>query len=157
MITEACIGTKDQSCVEVCPVACIYDAGDQFLINPEECIDCGACEPECPVEAIYPEDEVPEEMESYMPRPPGSTSQRPSRARAGIAARRVVDSCESGEVSCEGEESEQVRVEVGRARRRAGGAASRGADDGTHPVLLWSCVTEGRGSGTRSASSTSAS
>ena len=59
VITEPCIGTKDQSCVEVCPVDCIYEAGDQFLINPEECIDCGACEPECPVEAIYPEDEVP--------------------------------------------------------------------------------------------------
>src|SRR5215208_3587691 len=66
VITEPCIGTKDQSCVEVCPVDCIYDGGDQFLINPEECIDCGACEPECPVEAIYPEDEVPEEMESYI-------------------------------------------------------------------------------------------
>jgi NAD-dependent dihydropyrimidine dehydrogenase PreA subunit len=66
VITEPCIGTKDQSCVEVCPVDCIYEAGDQFLINPEECIDCGACEPECPVEAIYPEDEVPDEMESYI-------------------------------------------------------------------------------------------
>ena len=66
VITEPCIGTKDQSCVEVCPVDCIYDGGDHFMINPEECIDCGACEPECPVEAIYPEDEVPEEMESYI-------------------------------------------------------------------------------------------
>ena len=66
VITEPCIGTKDQSCVEVCPVDCIYEAGDQFLINPEECIDCGACEPECPVEAIYPEDEVPDDMESYI-------------------------------------------------------------------------------------------
>jgi NAD-dependent dihydropyrimidine dehydrogenase PreA subunit len=65
VITEPCIGTKDQSCVEVCPVDCIYDAGDHFMINPEECIDCGACEPECPVDAIYPEDEVPEDMESY--------------------------------------------------------------------------------------------
>ena len=65
VITEPCIGTKDQSCVEVCPVDCIYDAGEHFMINPEECIDCGACEPECPVEAIYPEDEVPEDMESY--------------------------------------------------------------------------------------------
>jgi NAD-dependent dihydropyrimidine dehydrogenase PreA subunit len=44
-----------------CPIL-----GDQFFINPEECIDCGACEPECPVEAIYPEDEVPEEMQSYI-------------------------------------------------------------------------------------------
>src|SRR5919112_421762 len=66
VITEPCIGTKDQSCVEVCPVDCIYDAGDHFMINPEECIDCGACEPECPVEAIYPEDEVPEDQESYI-------------------------------------------------------------------------------------------
>ena len=66
VITEPCIGTKDQSCVEVCPVDCIYDGGDQFLINPEECIDCGACEPECPVEAIYPEDEVPDDMEQYI-------------------------------------------------------------------------------------------
>jgi NAD-dependent dihydropyrimidine dehydrogenase PreA subunit len=66
VITEPCIGTKDQSCVEVCPVDCIYDAGDHYMINPEECIDCGACEPECPVEAIYPEDEVPDDQESYI-------------------------------------------------------------------------------------------
>src|SRR5215207_2249725 len=66
VITEPCIGTKDQSCVEVCPVDCIYDAGDQFLINPEECIDCGACEPECPVEAIFPEDALPEKWEPFV-------------------------------------------------------------------------------------------
>jgi NAD-dependent dihydropyrimidine dehydrogenase PreA subunit len=66
IIAEPCINVKDKACVEVCPVDCIYDGGDQFFINPEECIDCGACEPECPVEAIYPEDEVPEEMESYI-------------------------------------------------------------------------------------------
>ena len=66
MITEPCIGTKDQSCVEVCPVDCIYDGGDQFLINPEECIDCGACEPECPVEAIFPEDALPDKWEPFV-------------------------------------------------------------------------------------------
>ncbi|ABG04158.1 4Fe-4S ferredoxin, iron-sulfur binding protein [Rubrobacter xylanophilus DSM 9941] len=66
VITEPCIGTKDQSCVEVYPVDCICDAGEQFMINPEECIDCGACEPECTVEAIYPEDEVPEDMQQYI-------------------------------------------------------------------------------------------
>src|SRR3712207_32627 len=66
VITEPCIGTKDQSCVEVCPVDCIYDAGDQFMISPEECIDCGACEPEWPVEAIFPEDEVPDDQESCI-------------------------------------------------------------------------------------------
>ena len=66
VITEPCIGTKDQSCVEVCPVDCIYDAGDHFMINPEECIDCGACEPECPVEAIFPEDALPEKWEPFV-------------------------------------------------------------------------------------------
>ena len=66
VITEPCIGTKDQSCVDVCPVDCIHEAERILVIDPEECIDCGACEPECPVEAIYPEDEVPDEMQSYI-------------------------------------------------------------------------------------------
>lgn len=66
IITEACIGTKDASCVSVCPVDCIYEGEDQFYINPEECIDCGACEPECPVEAIYAEDAVPANLRTYI-------------------------------------------------------------------------------------------
>lgn len=66
VITEACIGTKDASCVSVCPVDCIYDGPDQYYINPDECIDCGACEPECPVEAIYADDAVPEGMRKYI-------------------------------------------------------------------------------------------
>src|SRR3712207_7653943 len=57
VITEACIGTKNTACVTVCPVDCIYDEGDHYLINPEECIDCAMCMPECPVEAIYPRSE----------------------------------------------------------------------------------------------------
>ncbi len=65
IITEPCIGTKDASCVKVCPVDCIYEGEDQYYINPDECIDCGACEPECPVSAIFPEDAVPEEWQSY--------------------------------------------------------------------------------------------
>jgi ferredoxin len=68
VITEACIGTKNTACVQVCPVDCIYDAGDHFVINPAECIDCSMCMPECPVEAIYPGDEVPEDMEYYVSR-----------------------------------------------------------------------------------------
>jgi NAD-dependent dihydropyrimidine dehydrogenase PreA subunit len=59
VITEACIGSKDEACVAVCPVDCIYETDEMFVIHPEECIDCGACVPECPVEAIFPEDEVP--------------------------------------------------------------------------------------------------
>jgi NAD-dependent dihydropyrimidine dehydrogenase PreA subunit len=68
IITEPCIGTKDASCVAVCPVDCIYEAEDMYYINPDECIDCGACEPECPVEAIFAEDSVPEQWLSYIER-----------------------------------------------------------------------------------------
>ena len=67
-ITQPCIGVKDASCVEVCPVDCIHsdDASDQYFIDPDECIDCGACVDPCPVDAIYPEDEVPEEWRSFI-------------------------------------------------------------------------------------------
>ena len=66
VITEACLGVKDRSCVQVCPVDCIYDGGDQLYIHPDECIDCGSCEPECPVSAIFPEDEVPADLRAYV-------------------------------------------------------------------------------------------
>lgn len=55
VITAPCIGVKDGSCVDACPVDCIYVGEDQFYIHPQECIDCGACVVECPVNAIYPE------------------------------------------------------------------------------------------------------
>ena len=51
-ITSPCVGEKDMSCVEECPVDCIYEGGSKLYINPKECIDCGACEPVCPVDAI---------------------------------------------------------------------------------------------------------
>ena len=66
IIAEPCITEKDGSCVEVCPVDCIYEGEDQFYIHPDECIDCGACVPECPAEAIFDEDEVPEQWEEYI-------------------------------------------------------------------------------------------
>jgi NAD-dependent dihydropyrimidine dehydrogenase PreA subunit len=74
VITEACVGTKDNSCVEVCPVDCIhptpdepgYDDAAHLHIDPEECIDCDACVEACPVDAIFPEDLVPEPLESYL-------------------------------------------------------------------------------------------
>ncbi len=62
VITEPCIDLLDQSCVAVCPVDCIhFESGvdRKLFIDPDECIDCGACEPECPVNAIYPEDSLP--------------------------------------------------------------------------------------------------
>jgi NAD-dependent dihydropyrimidine dehydrogenase PreA subunit len=65
IIAEPCIGVKDRACVDVCPVECIYEGEDQLYIHPEECIDCGACEPECPVTAIFEESAVPEQWKSY--------------------------------------------------------------------------------------------
>ena len=60
VITQACIDTKDKSCVDVCPVDCIYEGPDMLYIHPDECIDCGACEPECPWEAIFEDERVPD-------------------------------------------------------------------------------------------------
>ena len=85
IIAEPCVGTCDTACLDVCPVDCIHGPFDRegtgletkssgfnpvdkmLYINPEECIDCGACEPECPVEAIFEEDAVPEEWTKYIP------------------------------------------------------------------------------------------
>lgn len=74
VITSPCIGVKDASCVDVCPVDCIHPAPGEaefeseelLYINPEECIDCGACEPACPVTAIFEEGAVPEGEKQYI-------------------------------------------------------------------------------------------
>jgi ferredoxin len=66
VIAEPCIGVKDRSCVDVCPVDCIYEGEDQRYSEPDECIDCGACVPECPVTAIFTEEEVPPNWVSYI-------------------------------------------------------------------------------------------
>ena len=62
VITEACIDVKDQSCIEVCPVDCIYSDDEDRIcyVEPDACIDCGVCEPECPWEAIFEDEDVPE-------------------------------------------------------------------------------------------------
>jgi ferredoxin len=68
VITSACINVQDQSCVDVCPVDCIHfeEGIDTMLyIDPDECIDCGACEPACPVSAIFAEEEVPETEQTF--------------------------------------------------------------------------------------------
>src|SRR5262245_57540551 len=66
MIAEPCIGVKDKSCVEVCPVNCIYEGEDQYYIHPDECIDCQACEAACPVQAIFPDNGVPEKWQTFI-------------------------------------------------------------------------------------------
>src|SRR5476649_3002067 len=68
IITEPCIGTKDKSCVDVCPVDCIHGGDDDkmLFIDPEVCIDCGACVSACPVEAIYADSDIPEKWKNYI-------------------------------------------------------------------------------------------
>src|SRR5262249_25533303 len=76
VIAEPCIGTKDNSCVEVCPVDCIhptpdepdYDSVEMLHIDPDECIDCDACVEACPVDACFAEDQLPSEWQSYTKR-----------------------------------------------------------------------------------------
>ena len=66
VIALPCVDLKDRACVEECPVDCIYEGGRSLYIHPEECIDCGACEPVCPVEAIFYEDDLPEQWKDYQ-------------------------------------------------------------------------------------------
>jgi ferredoxin len=65
VIAEPCIDIKDKTCIDVCPVDCIIETERMLVIDPNECIDCGACEPECPVEAITPEDAVPDKWATF--------------------------------------------------------------------------------------------
>ena len=68
VICQPCIGVKDASCLDVCPVDCIHarEEDEQYYIDPDECIDCGACEPACPVTAIFEEGTVPPEWRSFI-------------------------------------------------------------------------------------------
>ena len=61
VITQPCVDLKDKACIDECPVDCIYEGTRMLYIHPDECVDCGACEPVCPVEAIYYEDDVPDD------------------------------------------------------------------------------------------------
>ena len=65
VIAQPCIDVVDRACVEECPVDCIYEGERALYIHPDECVDCGACEPVCPVEAIFYEDDVPDEWTEY--------------------------------------------------------------------------------------------
>ena len=65
VIAEPCVDLLDKACIEECPVDCIYEGNRKLYIHPDECVDCGACEPVCPVEAIFYEDDVPEEWAPY--------------------------------------------------------------------------------------------
>ncbi len=66
IVTESCIKCKYTDCVEVCPVDCFHEGPNMLVIDPDECIDCTLCEPECPVEAIMSDDDVPENMQKFI-------------------------------------------------------------------------------------------
>jgi ferredoxin len=66
-ICEPCIDVKDKACVDECPVDCIYEGPRMLYIQPDECVDCAACEPVCPVVAIFYEDDVPAEWKQFTP------------------------------------------------------------------------------------------
>jgi NAD-dependent dihydropyrimidine dehydrogenase PreA subunit len=65
IIAQPCVDVLDRACIEECPVDCIYEGERMLYIHPDECVDCGACEPVCPVEAIYYEDDVPDQWKEY--------------------------------------------------------------------------------------------
>ncbi|MGJ9421152.1 ferredoxin [Aeromicrobium sp. CF3.5] len=65
VIAQPCVDLKDLACVDECPVDCIYEGKRMLYIHPDECVDCGACEPVCPVEAIFYEDDTPGEWKEY--------------------------------------------------------------------------------------------
>ena len=65
VITEGCIDLLDKTCIDECPVDCIYEGGRMVYIQPDECVDCGACEPVCPVEAIFFEDDLPPHLKVF--------------------------------------------------------------------------------------------
>lgn len=66
VIAQPCVDVVDRACVDECPVDCIYEGERALYIQPDECIDCAACEPVCPVEAIYYEDDLPTEWSEYL-------------------------------------------------------------------------------------------
>lgn len=87
VVTEVCIRCKYTDCVEVCPVDCFYEGENMLVINPDECIDCGVCEPECPIEAILPDTDPEAEKWIEMNREyseawPNITSTRPPMPEA---------------------------------------------------------------------------
>ena len=66
VVGENCINCKHTDCVEVCPVDCFYEGPNILVIHPDQCIDCALCEPECPVEAIFADDELPEDQQQLL-------------------------------------------------------------------------------------------
>ena len=130
IIAEPCIDIKDRSCVDVCPVDCIHEFDRILIIDPEECIDCGACEPECPVEAIFPEDALPDKWEAL----------REDQLRLPAGRRRSsIRSCSSTPTTTTSTTSPSNRLDPRSARsgRSAGGSCeTRSTPQGRPHALL---------------------
>jgi NAD-dependent dihydropyrimidine dehydrogenase PreA subunit len=88
VVADPCVKCKYTDCVEVCPVDCFYEGKNSLAINPDECIDCGACEPECPTTAIFEESELPakwavyKDINAWCARAPATSTSRSCRATA---------------------------------------------------------------------------
>ena len=78
VICEPCIGVKDGSCLDVCPVECIYPAEDHWYVDPDECLDCGACVLACPVGAVFAHTDVPPQWTSYIEKNARLAKERPN-------------------------------------------------------------------------------
>ena len=78
VVTAACFGCKYTDCVTVCPCECFHEGEKMLYIDPYECIDCNACREECPVEAIFPDHEVPDEMQEFIALNEEMSQQTPS-------------------------------------------------------------------------------
>ena len=97
VVTSPCIDVKDQSCIPVCPVDCIYEGGRMMYIHPDECIECGACEAACPVSAIWYSEDLTADGDEFLAAnasffdrigsPKGAKKFGPSTHDAGLAAR----------------------------------------------------------------------
>ena len=135
VIAEPCVDLLDKACIEECPVDCIYEGGRMLYIHPDECVDCGACEPVCPVEAIFYEDDLPEKWRDYTR--PMSTSSTTSARRAAPRRRVRPTTTRSGSRTCRPSSTPSRQ----RARRYVAGrsivatTAVTGAGAVVHPSL----------------------
>lgn len=85
VVAEPCIKCKYTDCVEVCPVNCFYEGTNFLVIHPEECIDCGACEPVCPTKAIFPEADLPQKWQEFTALNAELATKWPNIAQKGVA------------------------------------------------------------------------
>ena len=126
VITQACIEVRDQSCVEVCPVDCIHfeEGEDRMLyIEPVTCIDCGACEPACPVDAIYDEGDVPAEL-AFFTEVNVLWYSDPGAARARVADVPALEGAEEARAAAEARA--EAEAAVAEAEAAAANEPSRG-------------------------------